>query len=170
MTTAEENLDGLATPMKSMLLLMETFNRWRPEVDHFATELNKEVRSLSSRVEALEAKHPAAPTPTTHWDDGEPAKGHSNATLPQGSDVGSLIPQQPLAKGLGSTSQLADLGDPAQFYPMHKPYHCDVRLPKATFPKFDGTHPKVWKEKCEKYFNMYRVPVHVWPEFATIHF
>lgn len=174
MATVEEKLDGLAAQMKSMLMLMETFNRWRPEVDHFASELSKEVRSLSSRVEALETKAPAAPPPVTRRDEDDLPKGHGDASLPQGSDAGTLIPQQPLAKGqyLGSTSQLVDLGDPSQCYHMHmhNPYPREVRLPKATFPKFDGTHPKVWKEKCEKYFNMYRVPMHVWSEFATIHF
>jgi hypothetical protein len=43
-------------------------------------------------------------------------------------------------------------------------------LPKVDFPKFDGEHPHVWKEKCEKYFSMYNVPVHVWVPFATINF
>ena len=43
-------------------------------------------------------------------------------------------------------------------------------MPKAVFPKFDGSHPKVWCEKCEKYFNMYHIPMHLWSQFATIHF
>ena len=49
--------------MKSMLLLMESFNRWRPEVDHSSTELTMEIKTLTSRVEALEANTapPSAP-------------------------------------------------------------------------------------------------------------
>ncbi|CAD6230707.1 unnamed protein product [Miscanthus lutarioriparius] len=61
MATAEEKLDVLAAQMKSMLLLMETFNRWRLEVDRFSTELNKDVKQLTSRVEALEAQPKSAP-------------------------------------------------------------------------------------------------------------
>lgn len=63
MATAEDKLDGLASQMKSMLQLMEVFNRWRPEVDRCSTELSKDVKQLTSRVEALEARSKSAPPP-----------------------------------------------------------------------------------------------------------
>jgi len=28
----------------------------------------------------------------------------------------------------------------------------------------------VWKERCEKYFAMYNVPVHLWVPFSTLNF
>jgi hypothetical protein len=64
------------------------------------------------------------------------------------------------------------MGESNQYLHTHVPYpyHREVRLPKAVFPKFNGSHPKVWREKCEKYFNMYHVPMHLWSQFATIHF
>jgi hypothetical protein len=66
------------------------------------------------------------------------------------------------------------MGDCSQYYFLHMPYHPhhqkEIRLPKAVFPKFDGSNPKVWREKCEKYFNMYHIPMHLWAQFATIHF
>jgi hypothetical protein len=43
-------------------------------------------------------------------------------------------------------------------------------LPKLDFPKFNGEHPKVCREKCEKYFSLYRTPFHLWVPFATINF
>jgi hypothetical protein len=46
----------------------------------------------------------------------------------------------------------------------------DFKLPKLDFPKFSGEHPRVWKERCEKYFSMYSVPVHMWVPFATMNF
>lgn len=52
--------------------------------------------------------------------------------------------------------------------PGHHPK--EFRLPKADFPKFDGSHPRVWKENIEKYFDMFHVPVHHWAPFATLHF
>jgi hypothetical protein len=82
MVTAEDKLDALGVQMKSMLLVMETFNRWRPEVDHFATELSKEVKTLTSRVEALEAQStPALPLAPSCEEEGR-AKGHGDATIP----------------------------------------------------------------------------------------
>ena len=54
------------------------------------------------------------------------------------------------------------------YYPVHTQH--EFRLPKAKFPKFDGSHPKVSKENAEKYFDMFNVPVHRWAPFATLHF
>lgn len=43
-------------------------------------------------------------------------------------------------------------------------------MPKTTFPKFNGSNPKIWKEKCEKYFNMFHVPEDLKADYATLHF
>lgn len=44
-------------------------------------------------------------------------------------------------------------------------------MPKAEFPKFDGEqHLRVWKDKGEKYFHMFHVPVQFWAQYATLHF
>jgi hypothetical protein len=61
MSTTEEKLDALVAQMKLMLLLMETFNWWCPDVDYFSTELSKDMKHLTSRIEALEVQSPTAP-------------------------------------------------------------------------------------------------------------
>jgi hypothetical protein len=38
------------------------------------------------------------------------------------------------------------------------------------FPVFDGTYPKLWKHRCETYFEFYAVPVEVWVRMATMYF
>lgn len=43
-------------------------------------------------------------------------------------------------------------------------------MPKTNFPKFDGTNPKIWKEKAEKYFHMFNVPDEYMVDYATLHF
>jgi hypothetical protein len=43
-------------------------------------------------------------------------------------------------------------------------------LPKLNFPSFDGTNPKLWQSKSEKYFNMYATEVNMWVQVATMHF
>lgn len=86
--------------------------------------------------------------------------GHGSPTAPgQGQYLNPPI--QPI-----------EIGESSQFHhmPAYNYYQREVRLPKAIFPKFDGSHPRVWKEKCEKYFNMYQVPMPLWSKFATIHF
>jgi hypothetical protein len=43
-------------------------------------------------------------------------------------------------------------------------------MPRVDFPKLDGEHPRLWKEKCEKYFLMCGVPQELWVPFATLRF
>jgi hypothetical protein len=52
----------------------------------------------------------------------------------------------------------------------YKSMHRDFRMPRIDFPRFDGEHPRVWKDKCEKYFRMCAVPPDLWAPFATLHF
>jgi hypothetical protein len=99
MASAKEKLDGLAAQMKSMLLLMETFNRWRPEVDRFSTELSKDLKNLMSRVEALEAVPRSAPSLAPSREEEGRAKGLGVESTTQGLDPGVLTLQQPLANG-----------------------------------------------------------------------
>jgi hypothetical protein len=42
-------------------------------------------------------------------------------------------------------------------------------LPKMSFPKFQGTEPGVWFDKCMEYFNVYQVPEFMWPSSAYLH-
>jgi hypothetical protein len=52
----------------------------------------------------------------------------------------------------------------------YKSMHKDFRMPRIDFPRFDGEHPRVWKDKCEKYFRMCVVPPDLWAPLATLHF
>ncbi|CAN6326944.1 unnamed protein product [Urochloa humidicola] len=42
--------------------------------------------------------------------------------------------------------------------------------PKMEFPKFDGTNPRLWKDKCESYFEIYSVSEHLKHRFAALNF
>lgn len=44
------------------------------------------------------------------------------------------------------------------------------KLPKMHFPQFDGDNPKLWKTRCENYFDMYGVDESLWIKVATMHF
>lgn len=43
-------------------------------------------------------------------------------------------------------------------------------MPKMQFPKFDDTTPKIWRDNCEGYFELYQLPQGMWITAATIHF
>ncbi|KAK3225326.1 hypothetical protein Dsin_005188 [Dipteronia sinensis] len=45
-----------------------------------------------------------------------------------------------------------------------------LRPPKLSFPKFDGTDPKIWIGKCDRFFIMHPVPPDQKVIIASIHF
>jgi hypothetical protein len=42
--------------------------------------------------------------------------------------------------------------------------------PKINFPTFDGTNPRLWKDKCESYFEIFGVSDALKPRFAALNF
>ncbi|GJN02857.1 hypothetical protein PR202_ga20245 [Eleusine coracana subsp. coracana] len=42
-------------------------------------------------------------------------------------------------------------------------------LPKMSFPKFDGTDPVVWGDKCLDYFELFSIPEYMWVTSACLH-
>jgi hypothetical protein len=43
-------------------------------------------------------------------------------------------------------------------------------LPKINFPQFEGNQPKLWKPKCESYFEMYGTKYIMWVKVVSMHF
>lgn len=43
-------------------------------------------------------------------------------------------------------------------------------LPQLDFPRFDGSNPRIWKKKCENFFEIYVVPPEMWVKLATMYF
>jgi hypothetical protein len=43
-------------------------------------------------------------------------------------------------------------------------------MPKMQYPKFDGQNPKIWKDNCQSYFELYQLPEGMWITAAHIHF
>jgi hypothetical protein len=60
-----------------MMQLMETFNRWRPDIDNFTTGLSKDLKDLTSRIKVLEAHPcPAPPLALKRKEEGRAIVGH----------------------------------------------------------------------------------------------
>ena len=47
---------------------------------------------------------------------------------------------------------------------------CVGPTPKMDFPKFDGSNPRLWKDKCELFFEVYGVSKSLKPRFAALNF
>lgn len=39
---------------------------------------------------------------------------------------------------------------------------------KMNFPEFDLTNPRIWIKKCEKYFQMHRIPIIQWQDYVMM--
>lgn len=53
--------------------------------------------------------------------------------------------------------------------PQHDGHWSRHMLPKWSFPKFDGSSPKIWVAKCIDYFLIYEVPEVLWVRAAALH-
>jgi hypothetical protein len=65
--------------------------------------------------------------------------------------------------------------EPSKSKKFHRPPADSTKLPKHAIPKmpfpiFDGTDPKIWKDNCESYFELYSLPEGMWITAATLHF
>ncbi|CAN6333957.1 unnamed protein product [Urochloa humidicola] len=83
----------------------------------------------------------------------DPGKGTNNSTLPP-------PPTQFHGKRYDSCSPRPQFGDSSGF----------GKLPKVSFPVFDGDNPRFWVSRCETYFDMYQVDPADWLRVSSMHF
>ncbi|CAN6284989.1 unnamed protein product [Urochloa humidicola] len=178
MSSAEDKLDVLLKEVKNLTVgqlklteTVESVNTKSAATDKIDVDLAEEVRSLTSRLEALEALS-TAQQKVPPREEGGRAKGHRFNYNLQGDDDGTQLPHHTLGKGEKQLSKYMhdDAPEPSSRRSDFGFHHRELKLPKLEFPKFSGENPRVWREKCEKYFSMYNVPVHLWFSFATINF
>ena len=48
--------------------------------------------------------------------------------------------------------------------------HRPIPFPKLEFPKFDGTNPRLWRDRCVMYFEVYAVADSLKTRFAALNF
>jgi len=41
--------------------------------------------------------------------------------------------------------------------------------PKMNFPRFNGKNPRIWKDKCQDYFQLMNIPESMWATAASLH-
>jgi hypothetical protein len=156
------------------------FRRWRPEVKTKVSEVAEALKTIQAKVDqfgkgvATEASQEGVPTtggasisaqweiPSTEATHGQPrhrfAKNHrrpgvvtDNFRTP--APVESMkIPPEHMSTffdwgsiGRNSMAKWSQMSGPP--------------MPNMNFPVFDGTNPKLWKHRCETYFEFYAVPV-----------
>lgn len=183
MATAEDKLELLVKEVKhlqegqlKLTTTMDTISKWSIEADKFSIELGKSVADLTSCMKAFEVATSAPSPPAPERKEEGRAKGHRVDVHYQDADGQGSTLHHTLVKvehyEPKSSPLIVDAPETSARTRSTTPYHSsgDYKLPKVDFPRFEGDHPRVWKEKCEKYFYMYQVPVHLWIPMATINF
>ena len=79
--------------------------------------------------------------------------------------------QQPPPHHQGPSGENGQSCHPFSFGRVNQDTHVGGRsyTPKLSFPRFDGQHPKIWKDKCLNYFHVCNVPEHLWVTTASLH-
>jgi len=154
------------------------------------------VEETASRVTRLEFRPPPPPPPPPppHWNLRDPP------TLPQTSppsldlnfapaaSTSTTPPRVDLPMGPGAQTHHRDDGGGLLGAPPPRPdngtnnatvsqvplsdnsSHHPPPFPKIEFPKFDGSNPRLWRDHCERYFEVYTVHQAMKTRFASLNF
>jgi hypothetical protein len=194
-----QQFNGFQSMMQSSLDSLNAMGAWQVTADEAFGELRRQADGASSalqavtkqvdlaatRMNSLEArieKATAGPTfvhphpgsrsvdlnlapgtsPCSPARDGERPKGH-------GDDCGGILGPRPqyFNKGTFVTPR------PSPVIPVEDemPVHCrSPPFPKMEFPKFDGESPRLWRDQCEVFFEVYAVHPSLKTRFATLNF
>jgi hypothetical protein len=165
MATAAETANQNAVSCKELRVTTE---RMLKSQDNMATKVDaieNQMMHLGTRLTSIEGAistvlSPAS-SPNGHREEHDHQGIASEHALVNGTFVSARTQFEP---GTSNQHQL-------QHNRHHRDHlHSEFRMPKTNFPKFDGNHPKLWKEKAEKYFNMFHVPEDYKVDYATLHF
>ncbi|CAD6247885.1 unnamed protein product [Miscanthus lutarioriparius] len=94
--------------------------------------------------------------------DGERPKGH-------GEHCSGILGLRPQNFGKGTFA--APNPPPIISVDNDAPANCrSPPFPKMEFPKFDGEFPRLWRDQCEVFFEVYAVHPSLWTWFTTLNF
>jgi hypothetical protein len=136
-----ESCQALSVTTERLLKQQDVMNNKLDAVDSHVHNIDKRLASLEETIHtALE--HSSGPS------------GHREEHVIQGIATKHTLENGafPYTKSNYDTAPSRDRS-PRCARNNREPYQQEFRMPKTNFPKFDGTHPKMWKEQAEKYFN-----------------
>lgn len=184
-------LDGFEAVMTKMLDKLNTLDAWRVSADELMTTLLTRMDDMVSRLHRLECAPPPpppppsppppppgwvhpidlnlAPPPATRpsastWERPNGHRHDFNHRDVGGGILGSRPPHPVTGMSHAPPLHFDSLGDPRPSSSRSTP------LPKLEFPKFDGENPRLWKDRCEQYFEVYSISDSLKPRFAALNF
>jgi len=177
--------------MQQMLDKMTEFEAWRATTDTSLGSLLTKTTETAARITHLEKTPnptpppPPPPPPPAGWIAGsvdlnrDPSPGEhpsaSSKEQPNGHGAGRGI-LGPIPgtdpPPINTQGTIPDLSvHIANLVPgSHSHTYHAGSTPKMDFPKFDGVNPRLWREQCEVYFEIYGVSEAMKTRFATLNF
>lgn len=170
------------------------FQMWQPSIEKKVIEMTEALTDICSQVDKADQKTIGVPPPLPT---SEAMIGASTSTailsIPAsgGTSMGSLLHRTPDqfqrlqhdTEGARIPASLGCMITPpphaswsfgqnptGQFASMSWSQGSGVNLPYLNLPIFDGSNPKLWKHRCETYFDYYVVPIEMWIRMAMMHF
>jgi hypothetical protein len=191
METVQASLATVEATMKGMMKEQGEFRKWRPEVEMKVTEVAEALKTIQAKVDQLgpssssteplpDGKQTKKGVPISAQLEIPPvdatngqfrhrfAENHQRPGVEENlrtpAPVGGMpIPPETFTPffdwgslGRNSVANWSQMSGPT--------------MPNMVFPFFDGSNPKLWKHRCETYFDFYAVPFEKWVRIATMHF
>nr|TKW20553.1 hypothetical protein SEVIR_4G096201v2 [Setaria viridis] len=182
--------EGFELMMQQSLDKIGGLEAWQSSTDSSLGTLLTKSDEAAVRLLRLESAPPPVPRqpppPPSSWVDpfdlnmAPPMVGRSSAPPPERpnghrgdtthQDVGGgILGSHPLRPVTGafpepSTSHFETPTGNREFGSRNAP------LPKLEFPSFHGENPRLWRDRCEMYFEVYAVSPHLKTRFAALNF
>jgi hypothetical protein len=191
METIQSSMASVEATVKGMMKEQGEFRKWHPEVEAKVAEVAEALKTIQSKVDQF------GPQPLEGDPSGvSKAKGTASTTAQLGvppidatqgqnrhrftenhrrSGVGmETIHTPPPVGGMHPpperTPMFMDWGSMGRDSSANWSHLSGSGMPHMSFPVFEGSNPKLWKHRCETYFEFYGVPVERWVRMATMHF
>ncbi|CAO2186967.1 unnamed protein product [Urochloa humidicola] len=190
-----EAINSLKKALEDNTTVMKDVVGWRTVVDSKMDDLQLSVKKLNNKVEEIALHQEEADNPAykvfdrEHLDLSKPAAAHLAASSSQAASGQFCHRVDDYYRGTGQGVVTTLVPTPVKG---EKPYseftplpmslrnvsenlttvtsNFNVAMPQLPFPVFDGNSPKLWKKKCENYFDIYEVPTNVWVKLAVMNF
>lgn len=173
--------------MKQALDELSSINSWRGAVDESMGAMMLKQDATAARLLRLEHAPPPPPPPLPPFPPRPSGPGMqidlNTAARASASTtdmfVGSGSPQDPLGEGGGVLGPLPHQGSGALIdsrprspdgLNSDREFGGRPHVPKMEFPKFDGTNPRLWRDQCQVYFEVYSVVPFLKTRFARLNF
>ena len=188
-----KTFDLLRRALEANTEAVKDFVSWKPQVDAKVDDLKNHLQGLRDQVDRLCLKTEEFVNPAyKHFDEEridltKPAAAHLVGTSPEtasGPDghrdardhrgigrgvVTTYVPSPVIGVNPITPIPFSLVGTESPESPSSN-QNWSALLPQLSFPTFDGSNPKIWKKKCENFFDIYSVPASMWVKLSTMYF